>query len=96
MIYKKSDLKTPKSYIGLWVFLNFTHPLLDAGRNVGAQQMEKKKGDMEKEKKEYSQFGHSIFSSVELQKWKVYFYISTFLHLYGDNSKFWQALSQST
>ena len=58
--------------------------------------MEKKKGNMEKEKKKYSQFGHIIFSSVELQKWKVYFYISTFLHLYGDNSKFWQALSQST
>ena len=51
---------------------------------------------MEKEKKKYSQFGRVIFSSVELQKWKVYFYISTFLHVYGDNSKFWQALSQST
>ena len=41
--------------------------------------MEKKKGNMEKEKKKYSQFGHIIFSSVELQKWKVYFYISTFI-----------------
>ena len=34
--------------------------------------------------------------NVEMQKWKVDFYISTFLHPYGDNSKFWQTLSQST
>ena len=45
--------------------------------------------------KENSKFGGVLFLDVEMQKWKVHFYISTFLHPYGDNSKFWQTLSQS-
>ena len=31
--------------------------------------------EMEKGKRKNSKFGHVLFSSVELQKWKVHFYI---------------------
>ena len=81
-----------------WKSIGFSHPYplsLYRCRNVEMQKWTFQSFQRKMEQ-ENSKFGGVLFLDVEMQKCRNGKSISTFLHPYGDNPKFWQTLSQST